>query len=153
MNQSVDQVCIAAAHEIAAATDLAAVALWTPDEDDRMKLTASVGITRAGQHTIQSRISPPNTGASCVAELVGASRKPCFVSDVGDHIMTAGLEAQFCYLTPGSLCVLPLTVGDRLLGVLELIAKKDDQLFGNIGELFETFAEHLSLALNAAYVM
>ena len=149
-NQSVERVCVAAAHEIASATDLAAVALWTPDENGLFHLSASVGITRSGQQAIKS-ISPL-TGAGCVAELVGASRTPCLVRDVTDHIMTANLEAQFCYLVAGSLCVLPLLVGDRLLGILELIAKKEDLLFDDHRELFETFAEHLSLALNAAYM-
>jgi len=149
-NQSVERVCMAAAHEIASATDLAAVALWTPDEDGVFNLSASVGITRSGQQTIQT--IAPLTGAGCVAELVGASRAPCIVKDVTDHIMTAGLEAQFCYLPAGSLCVLPLLVGEHLLGILELIAKKEDPLFEDHRELFETFAEHLSLALNAAYM-
>jgi len=149
-NQSVERVCIAAAHEIASTTDLAAVALWTPAENGLFQLSASVGITRSGQQAIQS-ISPL-TGAGCVAELVGASHSPCLVRDVTDHIMTANLEAQFCYLAAGSLCVLPLLVGDRLLGILELIAKKEDLLFNDHRELFETFAEHLSLALNAAFM-
>ena len=149
-NQSVERVCMAAAHEIASATDLAAVALWTPDESGVFNLSASVGITRSGQQAI--RTISPLTGAGCVAELVGASRTPCLVKDVTDHIMTAGLEAQFCYLPAGSLCVLPLLVGDHLLGILELIAKKEDLLFDDHRELFETFAEHLSLALNAAYM-
>ncbi|MHB8636883.1 MAG: GGDEF domain-containing protein [Fimbriimonadaceae bacterium] len=147
-NQSVELVCGAAAHEIASATDLAAVALWTPDDNGLFHLSASVGIMRSGQHAIRNIF--PFTGAGCVAELVGASRSVCFVRDVTDHIMTAGLEAQFCYLPPGSMCVLPLLVGDRLLGILELIAKKEDLLFDDHRELFETFAEHLSLALNAA---
>lgn len=150
-NQSVDRVCMAAAHEIASATDLAAVALWTPNEEtESFTLSASVGITRSGQQAIKSIF--PSSGAGCVAELVGASKAPCIVRDVNEHIMTAHLEAQFCYLMAGSLCVLPLLVGDRLLGILELIAKRDDLLFDEHRELFETFAEHLSLALNAAYM-
>jgi diguanylate cyclase (GGDEF)-like protein len=147
-NQSVEKICLAAVHEIASATDLAAVAIWTPSQEGVQTLTASVGISRNGQATMKEIF--PESEASCVAELVGATMRPCFIRNVADHLMTAGLEARLCYLSVGGCFVLPLTIGHRLLGLLELISRQGDVGFEDQRELFETFAEHLALAMNAA---
>ena len=147
-NQSVERICQAAGHEIASVTDLAAVAIWTVANESGFGLSATVGITRRGQSAIGMIF--PETESSCVPELVGAYRRPCFIRDVNEHMMTAALEAKFCYLTPRGLYVLPLIVGNRLLGIIELIGKADDAAFEDHRELFDTFAEHFALALNAA---
>jgi diguanylate cyclase (GGDEF)-like protein len=53
-------------------------------------------------------------------------------------------------LQPGGLSVHPLVISDKLLGVLELISRDDDEHFEENQELFGTIAEHLALALNSA---
>jgi diguanylate cyclase (GGDEF)-like protein len=44
----------------------------------------------------------------------------------------------------------PLVISDRLLGVLELVGREGDPHFADSGELHQTVAEHLALALNSA---
>lgn len=149
MNQQVQSISVAAAHEIASATELAAVLIWTVDPHENvLKLAASVGANRAGTNVL-SRLAP-EAGSSCVAELVATTRNPFFTPDVDEHMMTCELEAKFCYLRPGGASVHPLVISDRLLGVLELIGRREDSMFEENSELFQTIAEHFALALNAA---
>lgn len=149
MDQRMQQLCLAAVHEIASIAELASVLLWTVDaKDGQLHLAASIGANRHGT-TLLSQLEGA-AGSSCVAELVAASRLPFFLNDVEDHMMTAELEAKCCYLTPGGLSVYPLVISDKLIGILELIARKGDEHFHENRDLFETIAEHLSLALNSA---
>lgn len=149
MNQQVQAIAVAAAHEVASATELAAVLVWTVDQSDNcLRLAASVGANRAGTN-ILSKLAIEG-GSSCVAELVATTRSAFFTSDVDDHVMTCELEAKFCYLRPGGASVHPLVISDRLLGVLELIGREEDPQFAENQELFQTIAEHFALALNAA---
>jgi len=149
MNQQVQNISIAAAHEIASATELAAVLVWTVDSvENCLKLAASVGANRAGTNVL-SKLAVDN-GSSCVAELVATSRQPFFAPDVAEHVLTSELEAKFCYLRPGGASVHPLVISDRLLGVLELIGREGDPYFDEHQDLFQTVAEHFALALNAA---
>lgn len=149
MNQQVQSISVAAAHEIASATELAAVLIWTVDQHDNMlNLAASVGANRAGTNVL-SRLAPEG-GSSCVAELVATTRSPFFTNEVDSHVLTCELEAKFCYLRPGGISVHPLVISDRLLGVVELIGRQEDAHFEENQELFQTIAEHFALALNAA---
>lgn len=149
MNQQVQNISIAAAHEVASATELAAVLVWTVDGPDNcLKLAASVGANRAGTNVL-SKLAVDN-GSSCVAELVATTRQPFFAPDVAEHLLTSELEAKFCYLRPGGASVHPLVISDRLLGVLELVGREGDPYFDEHQDLFETIAEHFALALNAA---
>ena len=149
MDQRMQQLSLAAVHEIASVAELAGVLLWTYDQEHgSLKLAASVGVNRQGT----SLLSDLQTagGSSCIAELVAASRQPFLLHRVADHLMTSELEAKFCYLKPGGLSVHPLVISDKLLGVLELISREDDEHFDENQELFGTIAEHLALALNSA---
>jgi diguanylate cyclase (GGDEF)-like protein len=149
MNQQVQSITVAAAHEIASATELAAVLLWTVDPTENcLKLAASVGANRAGTNVL-SKLALEG-GSSCVAELVATTRAAFMAQDVGEHLMTCELEAKFCYLRPGGVSVHPLVISDRLLGVLELIGREEDPHFEEDQALFQTIAEHFALALNAA---
>ncbi|MBC8065166.1 MAG: sensor domain-containing diguanylate cyclase [Chlorobia bacterium] len=151
MNQQVEHISVAAAHEIASATELAAVLVWTVDPHDNfLRLAASVGANRAGTNVL-SKLAVEG-GSSCVAELVATTRNSFFTQDVDDHMMTCELEAKFCYLRPGGASVHPLVISDRLLGVLELIGREEDPYFEEHQELFQTVAEHFALALNAAII-
>lgn len=149
MNQQVQHIVVAAAHEIASALELAAVLIWTvqPDEDS-LELTASVGANRSGTNILH-RLAVEG-GSSCVAELVATTRNPFFAPSVEEHLMTCDLEAKFCYLRPGGISVHPLVISDRLLGVVEIIGRQEDSLFDGHQSLFQTIAEHFALALNAA---
>jgi diguanylate cyclase (GGDEF)-like protein len=149
MNQTLQPLCVAAVHEIASAAELAAVLLWVREADDMpLKLIASVGANRHGTALVQEL--EPERGVTCIAELVAARREPFAIRSVHENIMTAELEAKFCYLKPGAVAVLPLSIGDRLIGVLELVGRDGDTAFGESRDLMATVAEHLSLALNSA---
>lgn len=149
MNQQVENISVAAAHEIASAAELAAVLVWTADsQDNYLRLAASVGANRAGTNVLSRLVL--EGGSSCVAELVATTRNSFFAQDVDKHMMTCELEAKFCYLRPGGVSVHPLVISDRLLGVLELIGREEDPHFEEHQELFQTVAEHFALALNAA---
>ncbi len=149
MNQTMAPLCVAAAHEIASTAELASVLLWTHNPDDgTLELAASVGANRLGTNAL-NRLSTLN-GAGCAAELVASTRQSFRLMNVVDNVLTANLEAKFCYLKPGGLSVHPLVISDRLLGVLEIIGREDDAYFEENEELFQTIAEHLALALNSA---
>lgn len=149
MNQTLQPLCVAAVHEIASTLELAAVLLWArASDDDALELFASVGANRQGTNLIQ-RLDPER-GVTCVAELAASTRQPFFARSVYENLMTVELEAKLCYLKPGSVEVLPLTVGDKLIGVLELVGREGDPAFGEHRELMKTVAEHLSLALYSA---
>ena len=149
MDQRMQQLCLAAVHEIASVAELASVLLWTVDsETGCLRLAASVGANRHGT-TLLAQLETSG-GSSCVAELVAGSRQPFLLNDVADHVMTSELEAKFCYLQPGALSVFPLVISDKLIGVLELVAREGDEHFHASQELFQTAAEHLSLALNSS---
>lgn len=149
MHQTVQPLCIAAAHEIGSKADLAAVLIWTLSPDDRhLELSAHVGVNRVGAQTLE-RIDATG-GTSCIAELVAGSRHPFQHAHVNDHLMTRELEAKICYLKPGGVSVYPLVIGDRVLGVIEMIGKDQDLAFVAQGHLFQTIAEHVSLAINSA---
>jgi diguanylate cyclase (GGDEF)-like protein len=148
MNQGIDQICRAAAQEVASATELAAAMIWIATKEGKLKLQASVGITRSGVLEMESL--DPRNGAGCVAELVASTSRKFFQRSVMNHVMTASLEANSCYLPPGGVCAYPLMAGGKLLGVVEIVGRDGDPHFEDHDELFETFAEHLSLAINAA---
>ena len=149
MHQTLQPMVVAASHAIAAATELAAVLLWVRNTDDGpMELSASVGANRSGTATL-AKIDTER-GVSCAAELSAVRRKPLILPSVKDNPMTSELEAKFCYLAPGGVMVWPLTIGSRLVGMLEVVSREDDATFLEGEDLFSTIAEHLSLALNSA---
>jgi len=149
MHNSLDQLCLATAHEIASVADLAAVLLWTVGEEDKvLRLAGRVGVNRQGLHLME--VMATQGAPTCIAELVASSRQAFFLPNVLNHVMTEELEAKFCYLKPGGLSVHPLVISDRLLGVLELVGREDDANFTHSQGLFQTIAEHLALALNNA---
>jgi diguanylate cyclase (GGDEF)-like protein len=149
MNPTVSPLCVAAAHEIASSTELAAILLWVGLPETRvLKLMASVGVTRQGTHAL-AELSLDRPGSSA-AELVAASRQAFSLANVVENHLTQYLEARFCYLRPGGVAILPLVISDRLLGVLELVGREGDPNFEENRELFQTLAEHLALALNSA---
>lgn len=149
MNPTVSPLAVAAAHEIASSTELAATLLWVgPPDSKTLKLMASVGVNRQGTHAL-AELSLDRPGSSA-AELVASSRQPFFQNNVLENHLTQYLEARFCYLRPGGVVVLPLVISDRLLGVLELVGREGDPNFEENRELFQTLAEHLALALNSA---
>lgn len=149
MNQTMQPLCVAAVHEVASTCDLAAVLLWVSSSDEkRLELMGSVGVNRHGATVL--KVLDTSSGMSCVAELVANSRHSFCARSVYDNLLTSELESKFCYLKPGPILVLPLVIGDRLLGVLELIGKERDTAMNNDHELYFTIAEHLALALNSA---
>ncbi len=149
MNQTLQPLCVAAVHEIASTAELAAVLLWVrTGEDARLELLGSVGANRHG--TVLLGTIGAMDSCTCAAELAASQHQEFKLRSVYDNVMTAELEAKFCYLKPGGLCVIPLLIGDKLIGVLELIGRHNDADFFEKYETFHTIAEHLALALNSA---
>jgi diguanylate cyclase (GGDEF)-like protein len=149
MHQNLGPLCTEAVHQIASSSELAAVLLWTKDSDSELlTLMASVGVNRQGIGVVQTL--SPQVGSTCVAEIAAATRQPIHLRSVQSSIMTSELEAKFCYLRPGGVSVVPLVIGDKLIGVLELVGKDGDLSFGESQSLFRTVAEQLALALNSA---
>lgn len=148
MNQTALHTSVAAAHELASTLDLAAVLIWTAEEDEKtLNLVASVGVNRQGVTAINTL--HPNRVA-CVAELSALEHKTFFAARATDHLLTAELENRFTYLKAGGVSVHPLMIADRLIGVLEIVGKDGDASFEENLELFQTIAEHLALALNSS---
>lgn len=149
MNQNLNPLCTAVVHELASATDLAAALLWvTEPETQVLNLISHVGANRQGIQNLQTLML--GADSSCLAEICADSRRSFRLNSVHENLMTAHLEAKFCYLQPGGLFIIPLMVGDKVIGILELIGKASDTKFEAKEELFETIAEHLSLALNTS---
>ncbi len=149
MHQTMDDLCVSSAHEIASAMELAAVLIWMVEpEDGCLRLAASVGVNRMGTTSL-NRLRGTD-GSGCAAELVADSGQIFTVGNVVEHVLTTHLEAKFCYLKPGGVTVHPLVISDRLLGVLEMVGREGDPHFADGGELHQTVAEHLALALNSA---
>lgn len=149
MHQTMDDLCVASSHEIASAMELAAVLIWMVEpEEGCLRLAASVGVNRVGTTSL-NRLRAAS-GAGCAAELVADTCQTFTVGNVVEHVLTMHLEAKFCYLKPGGVSVHPLVISDRLLGVLEMVGREGDPHFADSGELHQTVAEHLALALNSA---
>ena len=152
MNAGVRELSVAAVHEIASAAELAAALLWVENpETKNLDLAASVGVNRAGLGAVKT-LSAFN-GSGCAAEVVATTRRSFMLRSAFEHVLCSNLEAKFCYLKPGGICVHALETGGRLVGVLELIGRYGDVTFFETGELFETISEHLALALNGATMM
>jgi diguanylate cyclase (GGDEF)-like protein len=148
-NQTVQKIATSAIHEIASSADLAAALLWTVDSmGTTLNLVASVGVNRAGAQAVSSLIA--HGGRSTAAEFVADSLKPLKVQSVTDNLLTSSVEGHFCYLKPKGACIWPLVIADKLVGVVELIGQEQDPFFDENDDLFETFAEHLALALHSA---
>lgn len=151
MHQTLEELCVLAVHEIASAAGLAAMLLWaSTGTDEKLTLQGHVGVSRQGAASVGTL--DPKERLVCAAELVASKRKPLWVHSVSDNIMTGQLEAKFCYLPAGSMYVLPLISGDKVLGVIELIGREGDNTFAASKAMFEVIAEHLTLALNTCFV-
>jgi diguanylate cyclase (GGDEF)-like protein len=149
MNQNRTPLCLAVTHELASSLEMAAVLLWALDtREDCLELVASVGANRQGLSALRKLNA--YSGSTCAAELVASTRQVFFQVEVSDHVLSADLEAKLCYLRPGGVSVHPLETSGKLLGVLELIGREGDPHFAESRELFQTIAEHLSLAIHTA---
>lgn len=147
MHQTLNELAVLAVHEIASSAGLAGVMLWArTHHDERLLLRAHVGVNKQGVGALESL--EPHERLSCAAEMVAHRRKTLFITNVHENVMASNLEAKICYLRPGSAGIMPLIVGDRLVGVLELIGREGDKTFVENRDAFEAIAEHLSLALN-----
>jgi len=152
MSHTKRELAVAAVHEIASAAELSAALLWVEDSETRtLGLAASVGVNRLGLSAV--KLLNATNGSGCAAEVVATTRRSFMLRSAFDHVLCANLEAKFCYLKPGGICVHALEVAGRLVGVLELIGRYGDLTFFESGDLFETISEHLALALNGAMLM
>lgn len=148
MNQTTQHLCVSAVHELASSTDLAAALIWVIEPGGRfLRLTASVGFSRQGTSML-AQLSLQGAAGS-IPELVSQSRHAYTLTSVNRNLLSTNLEGRFCYLKAGGVAAYPLEIGDRLLGVLELIGKEGDPMFEEHLDLFETVSEHLALALNS----
>ncbi|MCW5941556.1 MAG: sensor domain-containing diguanylate cyclase [Fimbriimonadaceae bacterium] len=144
--------CASVVHALGVSADLAAVMLWTTEEDGRvLRLRASRGLTPVGQERMgRLRV---RGGDACAAELAANTRRVQFHHRVAADARSAAWEAKYCLLAPGGAIALPLTGGDELYGVLEAVGRERDARFAEYRSLFETVAEHLSVAVRAAILL
>lgn len=148
-HQSLQPLCHFAVQEIASSMGLAAVLVWCQSEENgRLELRATIGANRKASSILE--VLSACGGVSCAAEIATSSGKVLKVPNVFDHVLTTDLEAVFCYLKPGPMMVIPLIIGSRLIGVVELIGREGDESFLDNEELCCTVAEHLALAINGA---
>ncbi|ARU43232.1 hypothetical protein CCB81_03315 [Armatimonadetes bacterium Uphvl-Ar2] len=151
MNQTQQSLAVAATHSIASAAELAAVMLWTYNEEQNaLELAANVGANRQGLQFFGHL--PLGEHPKCLADLVATERKPIVLAQAEDSPLTAEIEAKICYLPPGGIVVHPLIVGDNLLGVIEYVGRADDTAFTDTVDLYQTISEHLALALHSAHL-
>ncbi|HCM74367.1 MAG TPA: sensor domain-containing diguanylate cyclase [Fimbriimonadaceae bacterium] len=151
MNQTQQSLAVAATHSIASAAELAAVMLWTYNEEQNaLELAANVGANRQGLQFFGHL--PLSDTPKCLADLVATQRKSIVLAQAEDSPLTAEIEAKICYLPPGGLVVHPLIVGDNLLGVIEYVGRADDTAFADTVDLYQTISEHLALALHSAHL-
>lgn len=151
INPALPTLASAVVHEAASVAELACALLWVRNDDPgEMHLLGAMGANREAARVLEKLRVPG--GPSFAAELVAETRRPLFVPDVGDHVLTAGLEARFCYLKPGGATILPLEAGGELLGVLELIGRAGDAHFAARQPLFHTLAEQIALGLHGALI-
>ncbi len=149
MNQTLQPLAMMTAHAIVGALDLAAVMLWTNhDLNDSLDLVAYAGVDREASHSM--RHLRLDAKPSFLAEKVAQSGEALWVDDPSQHPLSREVEAKHCYLAVGPLAILPLRTAQQTVGVLELVAKENDEDFLESRELHNTIAEHLALALNSA---
>lgn len=149
LDLNIDSLAQSAIHELSSVGNLAAGLLWVSDSrSPGLNLKASTGIRRAGTQAL-ARLNVDGTMA-CLAEFVALSHKPIYIAECEGHLLTSSIEAKICYLNPGALSLWPLISGGNLMGVIELIGRKGDKNFEEQMDLFETFSEHLALALNSS---
>ncbi|MCX7799924.1 MAG: sensor domain-containing diguanylate cyclase [Fimbriimonadales bacterium] len=151
INPALPAMASAVVHETASVAELACALLWVRNDDPRvLHLQGAMGANRDAARLLEKLRVPG--GPSCAAELVAETRRPLYVPDVSEHLLTAELEARFCYLKPGGACVLPLEAGGELLGVLELVGRSGDAQFASRQPLFRTLAEQVALGLHGALI-
>jgi diguanylate cyclase (GGDEF)-like protein len=149
MHQTLLPLAVAAVHAISSSVDAAAVLLWAKVSDDGpLELVAHVGVSRTGSATFQTlNLDNP---AGCAAEQAAARRRPVHLRRITADPVTAEFEGKFCYSPVGGLMAFPLVISGRLLGLLEIIGREEDEEFFECQDLFTTVAEHLALAVNSA---
>ncbi|MCW5939741.1 MAG: sensor domain-containing diguanylate cyclase [Fimbriimonadaceae bacterium] len=148
MHQTLLPLAVAAVHAISSSVEAAAVLLWaTVAEDGPLELVAHVGVSRTGSSAVHTLDLDNPT---CAAEQAAARRRPVHLRRINTDPVTAELEGRFCYSPVGGLMAFPLVISGRLLGLLEVIGREEDEEFFECQDLFNTIAEHLALAVNSA---
>lgn len=148
-HQNLKPLCQGAAHELGSVCNLAAVMIWIhDDETDRLTLMGNVGVNRAGLSMLTNLSSDSAPGS--IAELAAFTRHPIHLNSAFDSIFSEALETQITYLKPGGLAVLPLMLGNKLFGVLEIIGMYGDESFALMKDLFESVGEHIALAMKSS---
>jgi diguanylate cyclase (GGDEF)-like protein len=149
MHQTLLPLAVAAVHAISSSVEAAAVLLWAAVvEDGPLELVAHVGVSRTGSSAVHTLDLDNPTG--CAAEQAAARRRPVHLRRINTDPVTAELEGRFCYSPVGGLMAFPLVISGKLLGLLEVIGREEDEEFFECQDLFNTIAEHLALAVNSA---
>ncbi len=148
LNQTLQPLGMMAAHAIQGSLDLSAVLIWVErSEGEPPELLASVGVDRSALGALQ-RLE--DGMSDLLAEQVWRTGQGVTVESVSADPRTVTREALFCMSEAGPVCVYPLKLGVRTIGVLELVARRDDPYFTAHQDFNSTLAEHLSLAVHSA---
>lgn len=144
--QSIRSLALASLHAIYSSYDLSAAFLWIRTSDDGpMSLEPCIGTSRA-----LAEINCLNEDSKCIASLAAKNLQTMRLDDIAQSPLTSGVEASICQPNAGPAIVLPLLSAKKLIGVLELVAKRGDANFLKSDDIFETIAEHLALAIHNA---
>ncbi|MBS1708897.1 MAG: diguanylate cyclase [Armatimonadetes bacterium] len=146
-NQSSQALAMGTVHALFASLDLAAALLWTLDDDGQLKLAETVGVGRGMLHGLHE----PELGVSATTAvgLVATSRKPLLVPRLTANPLTAAHEAGFV-TDDSSAIVMPLVSAGRFVGVLELIARIEDDRFLRRHDMWLSLAEHVAMGIHSA---
>ncbi len=146
-NQSTQALAMGTVHALYASLDLAAALLWTVGDDGHLHLAETVGVGRAALKILGNPSA--GTEAETAASLVAASRKPLLVPRLSANPLTKDHEARLVQ-EDGSAIVMPLISASRLVGVLEFIARAEDDQFLKRHEKWLSLAEHVAMGVHGA---
>jgi len=146
-NQSTQALAMGTVHALYAALDLSAALLWTTSEDGTLELAETVGVDRSAA----SCLSRPVTGenAATGVGLVATSGKPLLVPRLSANPLTASFESLFV-ADDTSAIIMPLVSAGRLVGVLELIARAEDDRFLRRHDMWLSLAEHVAMGVHSS---
>ncbi|MBX3111852.1 MAG: sensor domain-containing diguanylate cyclase [Fimbriimonadaceae bacterium] len=146
-NQSTQALAMGILHALYSALDLLAALLWVVNEDGTLEIADTVGIDRGAIAGLARPVL--GEGAKTAAGLVATSLKPLLVPRVCANPLTAEHEALLV-ADDTSAIILPLVSAGQLMGVLELVARIEDQRFLRRHGMWVSLAEHVAMGIHSA---
>lgn len=147
MNATLDSLSLMAVHAIIGALDLAGVLLFVAADGTHFRLAAASGFESDTLELFNKTV--PSCGLTPLARQAWNRGRGVYT---GHDIEDA--EAVYPELRTGSIageaCALPLVTGSDTQGILVMVCREADTVFGDESELHLTIAEHLAFAVRGA---